>query len=327
MTDIASDRTAPDETGPRSPAVADAPIFVVGNPRSGTHLLRYCLNQHSRLHIAFETAFFRKVYGNRRLLPEHAIARHADKIMARLFRTGDPSGAEFLPLRAALTDRIAREAKTYRDVAAIVYGEFARSRNKVRWGEKTPFHVLYIDQIVALFPEARIICMDRDVRAVAASYLRSRHVPNDMLRALAHHRMCARAAGRHEARLLRIRYEDFIDDSETVLRRICRYIGEDFEPAMLRPGMRDSSYGRAVMEFDPAIGIERTSRDRWRDILDPGQVRFIEWMSAPSWRGSTAPFVRDAVRVRLLESRFRLSVLKSVLGYENLRRMAKGQWD
>ena len=34
---------------------SQAPVFVVGAPRSGTHLLRFCLSRHSRLHVGPET--------------------------------------------------------------------------------------------------------------------------------------------------------------------------------------------------------------------------------------------------------------------------------
>lgn len=283
--------------------------------------MRFCLNQHSRIYIAFETAFFRRVYGNRRLVPEKALARHAGELVDKLFRSLDPTRTEFLPLRGELVAKVAREARGYRDVATIVFGEFARRKGKVRWGEKTPSHVFYIDQILDMFPAARIVYMERDARAVVASWLRSRYLPNDQVLALAHYRASVRAARRHGDRLLRVGYEEFVDDPATTLRGVCGYIGEDFEPRMLTPGVQGSSY-RSDVSFDPSIGIE-DGREQWREVLTPSDTRFIEWVTGSSWRGTTLPFMLGVVGIRARELRLRLSVLKSVLGYEGLPRLVR----
>ena len=43
------------------------PIFIVGIPRSGTTLVKACLNKHSRVHILGETRFFLGPYSYRSL--------------------------------------------------------------------------------------------------------------------------------------------------------------------------------------------------------------------------------------------------------------------
>ncbi len=42
------------------------PVFVVGLPRSGTTLLKACLNRHSQVHLLGETRFFLTPYSHRR---------------------------------------------------------------------------------------------------------------------------------------------------------------------------------------------------------------------------------------------------------------------
>ena len=301
-----------------------APIFIVGSARSGTTVMRFCLNQHSRIYIPFETAFFRRVYGDRRLVPERRLARHADELVGQLFRSLDPTRAEFMPLRAELAAKVAKEARSYRDVATIVFGELARRKGKVRWGEKTPAHIFYLEQILELFPDARIICMERDARAVVASWMRSRNLPTSLVLALAHYRSSARAARRHADRLLRVRYEDFVNEPAAVLRRVCAYIDEEFEPRMLTPGVNGSSY-REEASFDPDLGIERDGRDRWREVLTPADARFVEWATGSSWRGATPRFILRGVRIRIRELRLRLSILKGALGFESIVRRMRRQ--
>ena len=41
--------------------------------------------------------------------------------------------------------------------------------HKERWGDKTPGHEIYLDRIFDIYPEAKILFMIRDPRAVSAS--------------------------------------------------------------------------------------------------------------------------------------------------------------
>ena len=38
-----------------------------------------------------------------------------------------------------------------------LFADYAKGKGKVRWGEKTPFHVWHVDDIRRLFPEAVFI--------------------------------------------------------------------------------------------------------------------------------------------------------------------------
>ena len=304
-----------------------APIFIVGSPRSGTTLMRYCLNQHSRLYIAFETGFFRKIYGNRRLIRERDIPNSAHKLIDRLFVSADPTRDEFLYLKEELREKIAKEAKSYRDVAIVVFETFAKQKGKVRWGEKTPFHILYINQMLKVFPEAKIINMERDAKAVAASYMKSSHVPNDLLVALAHHCLCAKHARKWQERVLTVRYENFVEKPEFVLREVCTYIGEEYEPAMLKPGMRDSSYSANVIEFNTDIGIDQDKNFKWKEVLTPYQIDLIDFMKNTENNNYQSRFFYDYLKISLIQNRFMLSTYKNAMGYENIKRFFKNKWD
>ena len=99
-----------------------------------------------------------------------------------------------------------------------------------------------------------------------------------------------RRLSEHEC--LVVRYEDLASDPEPTLRRICRFVGLEYEPAMLR-----------YWEFeDVAIGGNRMRQrkqpvrldDRWRRELSPlHRLMFLlagGWLNAlagyPPWTGS-----------------------------------------
>lgn len=292
---------------------------MVGAPRSGTHLLRFCLSRHSRLHIGPETGFFIKIFGNRRLLPPKRFPEHAERLVDRLLRSGDPTMADVEPLRPALVESVRRGPADYAELAEALLGGIAAAQGKPRWGEKTPFHVLYVDQIKALFPEARILYVTRESRNVVASYVRSPLLPDDLALAVAQVRLCVRAgeAAVRGGKAHRVVYEDLVGRPEDTLREVARHIGEEFEAGMLEPGMRDSSFGGDIMHREEGLGIVRDpgEADKWARVLTPDQGRYVQVLvdGAP---GS----VRGAFRARVArrELRQRLMHLRNRLGFHDL---------
>src|SRR4029079_17728270 len=85
-----------------------------------------------------------------------------------------------------------------------------------------------------------------------------------------------RAAGRHLDRrtYMGVRYEDLLAEPERVMRTACDFLGESFDPAMVRPmappigGWRDR----------PAIDgeIARANSGRWRTELPVEDRRIFE---------------------------------------------------
>lgn len=123
-------------------------------------------------------------------------------------------------------------------LVADLYGTWARREGKPRWGDKTPLYVLEIDTLLKLFPRARVINIVRDGRDVALSMMRQPWGPTNAYTAGLLWRRAV-AAGQDAARRLpgetfaEVRYERLLSDPETELRRVCRFLGERFDPALL----------------------------------------------------------------------------------------------
>lgn len=99
--------------------------------------------------------------------------------------------------------------------------------------EKSPEHLVHLDRIRAAVPGARFIVMVRDGRDVVAS-LRARH-GWQFQRAFDAWFELARvaAAALPSADVALVRYEDLVTAPEATLRRVCRFLGIEFEPRML----------------------------------------------------------------------------------------------
>jgi hypothetical protein len=261
--------------------------FIVGSPRSGTTLLRAMFDSHSDLAIPPESYFIVGLY--RRLADgQHPLDREAflAKLMAheRFGRWG--IGPHEV---AAAFDRDV--PATYADAIRSVYRLYAKVRGKSRYGDKTPRYSIDVPLLAELFPEARFIQIVRDGRDVALSLMDVRLGQGHVREAALLWRARVRAARRAGVvlgpyRYREVRYEDLVDDPESILTRLCSFIDLDFEPSMLR-------YFERIGEIpDPALGVRYRPGHHSRLRLPPTKG-LRDWRSQMS-RDDLAVFEADA---------------------------------
>ncbi|MFQ5535272.1 MAG: sulfotransferase, partial [Sphingomonadales bacterium] len=125
----------------------------------------------------------------------------------------------------------------FADLIDAIYREYAARFGKVRWGDKTPFYTPDIDILWNLFPGCRIIHLVRDGRDVAVSQRKIGWLSSSIPRLAEDWRWKTTVAHKVGSVLgedfLEIRYEDLVVEPETVLRCICAFLGEEFDPEML----------------------------------------------------------------------------------------------
>ncbi len=201
------------------------PLFVVGSGRSGTSLLRAMLNAHPNVHLTHEASFYLDLRGG---------ALAADG-RAWFDRYAQSFSFAFLGVaRSAVTGPLDALAEpTRRDAVAAVMRAAATARGKTRFGDKTPAHAQQLTTILADFPDARIVQVVRDPRAVVASLARmpwatSSHGLNSFFTA-----QQVKAVDRCRADVCTIRLEDLVTHPEHEMRRVLDFVGEDWDPAVL----------------------------------------------------------------------------------------------
>jgi hypothetical protein len=284
------------------------PIFVVGASRSGTNLVRALLNRHGTLWVSAETHYFDdlrprlpgagtvRLEGSARerceqyfLALEHRpFGQEGDAASSKLDR-GD--------LRS-LADELGGTGDSYFEALCRLR---ARRHGKEAWGEKTPRHVYRIDDLLAAFPDAKVVCLVRDPRAVVASYRdwhgaatrrgvteaeelqadreRSRRSFNLVLMTLLWRgvvRASFAAVRRHGPERVRIQhYERLAEAPEPEVRELCAWLGLEFEPAMLEIGVVNSSYATT------GLGVATEPIDRWRQRLSRHEVAIVQRVAGP----------------------------------------------
>jgi hypothetical protein len=207
----------------------------------------------------------------------------------------DPDESEIDP---ATFRRIAQECGDDLDAYFEAFCMLQTERaGKSRWGEKTPRHIYQLDAIMKRFPQAKVLFMVRDPRAVVASYENwkfqgrpTANVPEkveaERERALkSYHpliialmwrsgvRTFQSAQSRYgEGRIRRVRYEDLVSAPADTLRGVCGFLEEPFEDDMLNVPFSNSSFA----DLDRQGGIRTGSLERWREVLRPGDVATIQ---------------------------------------------------
>ncbi len=260
----------------------NSPFFIIGSGRSGTTLLRLVLAAHSRITIPPETWFLIPLVEK---LPLHDVLtpEQVDEAIAMI-----TSHYRWPDLEIA-TDEMARlahglERPTIRGIADLVYDRLAARDGVARWGDKTPPYVKIAPQILELFPDAQFIHLVRDGRDVSVSMYRKGWWGRWLLENTHEWRESMQAMKRNREvvgtdRILEVRYEDLVLDTEGTTRRVCDFLGEDFEPAMLswQNTVDERVPGRELVIhqklYDPPSPDDTY---RWKRELWAGRVFMVE---------------------------------------------------
>ncbi len=284
-------------------------VFIAGPSRSGTALVRSLVNRHPDVHVANETHYFDDL---RRTVPATGVLGPQDqRIAIDYFRAlthrpyghfGDPAagwldGDELTARAMELGGRADDFLRAYCELSA----QRERGTPAAVWGEKTPRHIFRVDDILTAFPDAKIIAMVRDPRAVVASYKkwqnrgglpgsddaeheaklaaeaeRTRRSYHPLLLALLWRGQAnaATAAQRsHGAAKVRVqRYEDLVTRPEETTRSLTEWLGLDYSPEMLDVPMHNSSFST----FEEGRGVSAEAVARWRGVLDGAEVAVVQ---------------------------------------------------
>jgi Sulfotransferase family len=211
------------------------PFFVVGNDRSGTTMLRLVLDRSREAAVPPESMFLLDFASVRRgggLEDPARAARFVAAVWAhpRVRLWGLPGAPPKVP--DGLT-----HAEAYRFAVESPFRAYAAREGKARFGDKTPAYLQAVDELLAIWPEARIVVLVRDARDVSLSIAPLPFGPNNPYAAA---RWWARgvragldAERRHPEQVLTVRYEDLVADPAAHIERVCEHVGLGYNSEML----------------------------------------------------------------------------------------------
>ncbi|MEW2359870.1 sulfotransferase [Spirillospora sp. NPDC029432] len=269
------------EAGPGG--ASGRPLFVIGCPRSGTTLLQLMLHSHHRIAIPAETRFVVPAYlarcefgdltdrDNRRALAEWITGRKATKF-------------HDLGLDAAeVADAITAGPPTVGSAVGLVFRAYARRFDRPRWGDKRPSYSKHVGTLLRMFPDAQFVHLVRDGRDCVASLLEMPWYKQDIYHAVSAWRESIDIGHRLAARLgpetyYELQYERLVADPADELIRLCAFLGEDFDPAMLEPqDIAERTVPKQKKWHDRTrSAVSRSRIGSWAQRLEPWEIGLAE---------------------------------------------------
>ncbi len=261
-------------------------IFVVGNSRSGTTMMGRILGKHPDIYTFGELHFFGQLCAppfSSELRPVDAAKLTAELccVQQEGYRTHGDSRRFLKDAEVFLKGLTPYPETPARLFSAFLHHETTKHDKSIPC-DQTPRNVFYIQDILKLYPEARIINMIRDPRDVLLSqkrkwkrrFLGGSDMPvKETLRDWINYhpitishiwRTAVNAAdqfAKHE-RVASIYFEELLGHPETTVKRICNFANISYTNTMLQV----PQVGSSVAEDQPQqLGINPHRAHSWQD--------------------------------------------------------------
>lgn len=209
--------------------ITDAPIFVVGSPRSGTSMIQWALREHSHLWGGQESDYLLPLVKS--LKEHHSYGSSRGRLH---WLSGQKVGwDEFL-----------------RHVGYGINSLYTDRAKGLRWVEQTPLYTLMLDDLAVMFPDAVFLWMLRDGREVAHSLQHFEANQQDLPVGTETWRRYTQAAldfnqSTHGDRVFTMRFAEVVTEPESALEPLWEFLAipsEDGPAQMIRDRKLNSSF-------------------------------------------------------------------------------------
>lgn len=253
------------------------PVFISGCGRSGTTFLGAILGSHEKCVATPESQFVIDVLTGQGLDNKEIDLCKMIKLIKSHWR--------FKLWNLDLPPRFDQKFEPqYPQLIKWIVKKYSQTANKEAatiWVDHTPSHIKYCKTLIRLFPNAKIIHIVRDGRAVASSIMPLDWGPNTIAEAAYYWKenvIYGLAAQCHweRNRVIDVRYEDLLQKPEVTTKRICSLLDIDFQPKMINAnGYRVPQYTagqHSLVGMKPDI----TRINNWEKKLTARQIEIFE---------------------------------------------------
>ncbi len=278
-------------------------IFITGNSRSGTSMVAKILGNNTSIYGFNELHFFEQVW-----YPEKEIKIISENEAVKLF-------SELISLQrqgfyADRTPEIYNDESTlffethkgFEYTAPAIFMEYliyeSQLHNKSVPCEQTPRNLFFTDEILSLYPNAKIVCMMRDPRDVLLSqkykwkrkFLGHHAVPmKEVVRSWFNYHpvtiskiwnACTEKilSLNNNKNVYILNFEELIQDGEGKIRDLCNFLNINYEETMLLIPVIGSS---VVNDQRGKLGIDKKRTGNFVKGLTPTEILICQKITKP----------------------------------------------
>lgn len=288
-------------------------LFVSGSNRSGTTLLSNVLSAHEKIVSCPESSF---LINQRHYLKKKRDWQVADvdkalrylwiqkRIMSRVWRS------DMEQIRKVLNANLQR--LTIESYSKVIYSSYPKDRDFSEityFADKSPYYINVLGELPELFPEAKFLFIVRDYRDRYCSFKkldRFGPIRIPMIRGLNWYNQQKVINGfvNENSRAIIIRYEDLINETEKILKKVCTFLDIDFDKKML-----------SHIDYTSFSLIEETSDDRF----DPSHFKKMHKASIEAISDkSIGQFQEMATEKELMQLEYVCGDLGEEFGYPKM---------
>ena len=293
--------------------------------------MRALLDSHPQV-VAYpeETVFFRRFLPAVEGLSASGKMTIADRLLTQIFEwdaedppahqagypdrtyTQFPADQVRAKMHTLLNERFTHDGDLL-SAAILAFGEVSGQLNDQTrlWLEKTPYNEYFAKEIFNWWSEARCIHVIRDPRDNFISY-RRKHPDWDAEIFAVNWWKSTRAGHKNQARYgaeryMLLSYEDFTQQSEEMLAKICAFLGIDDHGTLRIPTRAGVAWQGNSMFSDKFSGISASAVGRWKNAVQADELAVIEWtnralMTTLNYQLSTENMkVSPSIRWRILK--------------------------
>lgn len=285
----------------------NAPVFIVGVPRSGTTLLTDLLNRTGQIIFPPETHYFGGIWRKHKAIenyPKDKVAELLNKIInhsaIKEFRFSDDE-------KKAIISNILSSKISHASILDGIISQYVKRYDMPNWGEKTPTHAYYINPLLATFPNAKIILIVRDPRDVVLSLQKVPWYKGSLLFYMKQWKEFLQVEKEVPSKqFFKVRYEDLITTPEKKIEEICHFIGIPYSVDIFSD--REVDIHSFNVESEPwkkkNLGkIDPNNKYKWKRNMDITSIAYMsgrlerelieEGYQIPEKQGSPNLFVKN----------------------------------
>lgn len=280
-------------------------IFIVGSSRSGTTMMNRILDNNREILGLNELHYFGKEW-DPGVPPDELNQLESIKISSKLLATAkrgiwghQPDDRDVAQAKLLISQA---ERIDYKNLYTEVLCSLAEDAGKTIVVDQTPRNILYAADILANYPNAVILHMVRDPRAVLLSQRNrwrrrskgSNEIPwwNRLRVFFNYHPIttthlwlmaCQKGIEVEEnSRYMRVRFEDFIESPEQILKQICSFLKVDYDQKM----QAIPRIGSSNLQNDAnKSGISIDVIDVWKTSLPKSDLWICQFISSSFMSG------------------------------------------